>query len=422
MANLIFDPATGIVAPDTQAIREEVAQEWIDAFHEDGKPDLNVDSSAPAGQLIDALTAEIESKNADVLFVSEQLNPRVAEGRWQDALGFLYFLTRKKAEPTVVECQLTGLAGTVIPFGSLVTSVDGVKLYAQRAIPLGADGTGQGYFQASLPGPVDVAAHTVTQITTITPGWDSVDNDAAGVTGRDVETRADFEARRAASVAKNAHGSAVALEGALNDLSGFQGVLDCRVLENVGPVNQVQYGVTVPAHGVMVCIFGGNDAEIARIIYEKKGGGADTGYFSDPMLGNATVRHIATDYSNAVYNYRILRPYLENFYIKVTLYAPKTRSDSQAILTKALIADFTGTDSHTLQPRVGLAQTVLSTRFAHAISATNAADGLLDVKIALSTGAMPGAGDLAWADVLDIPGDIEPTFSAQNILFVESAS
>ena len=420
-SDLIFDPATGLQAPDTQAIREDVAAEWIDAFHEDGKPDLDVDSSTPAGQLVDALTAEIEAKNADMLFVSEQFNPRIAEGRWQDALGFIYFLTRKKAEPTVVQCRVTGLAGTVIPFGSQVISIDGVKLFAQRAVTIGDDGNGQGFFQCAVPGPTDVAAHTVNQITTITPGWDTVDNDAAGVTGRDTETRADFESRRAASVAKNAHGSAVALEGALNDLGGFAGVLDVKVLENIGTPDQVQYGVTVPGHGVMVCIFGGKDEDIARIIYLKKGGGADTGYFSNPvMLGNTTVTYTAIDYNNAVYNYRIMRPSLKNFYIKVTQYTPKVRSDSEDIITRALVSDFTGTNSHTLNPRVGLAQTVLSTRFAHAIAATDAKDSLLDVKIAVSDGAMPDEDDAAWVDVLDIPGNIEPTFVAANILFIRN--
>ena len=100
--------------------------------------------------------------------------------------------------------------------------------------------------------------------------------------------RFDYEARRAESVAKNAHGSAAAIYGSLHDLSGVSGVIDVQVLENVGPYPVVKHGVTVPGHGVTVCIFGGKDEDIAKVIYEKKDAGCDTG-------GNTTVVHHADD-------------------------------------------------------------------------------------------------------------------------------
>jgi hypothetical protein len=127
---LTFDPATGLNAPDTADIRTEVAADWTEAFAEEGKPALDLDSSAPAGQLIDAEVAEIEAKNADMLFLANQFNPKTAEGRFKDALGFIYFLTRKKDEPTVVVCQVSGLNGTAIPYGALVRNDDGHMLFA----------------------------------------------------------------------------------------------------------------------------------------------------------------------------------------------------------------------------------------------------------------------------------------------------
>jgi hypothetical protein len=419
-ADLIFDPELGLIAPDTETVRTAVAGDYITAFKQDGKPDLDVDPTTPAGQLVDAETAEIQAKNADFLLLANQFDPNVAEGRWQDALGHIYFLERKIAQPSVAQCQVTGAAGTVIPFGSIVTSTGGVKLYAQRAITIGADGNGQGYFQCSLPGPTPLPADSVTSITTTVPGWDTVNNAAAGVTGRDTETRADFEARRAASVAKNAHGSRAALEGALSDLGGQAGVIDCKVMENVGPANNVQYGVSVPAHGVMVCIFGGLEADIARTIYLKKGGGADTGYFSQPnMLGNTTIQHIAANEGGAVYNYRILRPYLTNFFIKVMLYSPNVRPDTRTVIGAALVSDFNGNNGFTLNPNIGLAQTVLAERFSSAVRATGAKDALLDLRIALDSGTgIPDTNNAAWVNVVNIPGSVEPTFTAGNILFV----
>ena len=124
MSQLTFDPKLGLVAPETESIREAVQSDWQGAFR-DVDVELNVEPSTPAGQLVDAETAEIEAKNAELLFLSNMFNPKVSEGRWQDALGYIYFLTRKIAQPTVVECSVTGLMGTTIPYGAMAQSTDG---------------------------------------------------------------------------------------------------------------------------------------------------------------------------------------------------------------------------------------------------------------------------------------------------------
>jgi uncharacterized phage protein gp47/JayE len=407
---LSFEPATGLHAPDTGEIRESVARDWQDAFHEDGKVDLDVDPSAPAGQLVDAETAEIEAKNAELLYLANQFNPRVAEGRWQDALGYIYFLRRKKDEPTVVVCRVTGAAGTVVPYGAVVRNDDGHTLICNRSVAVGEDGTAETTFRCVRTGPIDIAAGSVNSIVTVTPGWDTVGNAEAGVAGRDLETRADFEARRYASVAMNAHGSTAALYGALNNLSGFAGVIDVQVLENIGPDPVVKYGVTVPGHGVTICIFGGQDTDIARIIYEKKDAGCDTG-------GNTEVSHAAPEYAGALYTYRILRPKTVNFWVRVTLAgsdAPLSPAVVQAI-RNAVLSDFRGENPHTLMPRVGLAQTVYAARFVHAVTALPGVVNLLTVGIALGTDEPSD-----YASVIDIRGDQEPVMSADNISIVEA--
>jgi hypothetical protein len=114
-ADLTFDPALGLVAPDTEAIRATVADDYVRAFRQEGKPDLDVDPTTPAGQVIDAETAEIQAKNADFLLLASQFDPNVSEGRWQDALGHIYFLERKIAQPTVAQCQVTGCSQFLNP-------------------------------------------------------------------------------------------------------------------------------------------------------------------------------------------------------------------------------------------------------------------------------------------------------------------
>lgn len=397
---LNFNPDTGLIAPETAEIRETLAANWQAAFFEDDKPTLNVDSSTPAGQIIDAETAEVEAKNAEMLFLANQFNPRTAEGRWQDALGYIYFLTRKVAEPTVVTCQITGLRGTVIPYGAIVRNTDNYQLICNAAATIGDNGTAETTFRVVETGPVDIPAHSVTRIITVTPGWDTIDNEAAGAVGRDAETRAEFESRRYASVAANSHGSASALFGAIANISG---VLDVMVLENVGPDPVTKFEVEVPGHGVAICVYGGEDADIAETIYNKKNAGSATG-------GNTTVTHIAADFDNAVYEYRIVRPETVNFWVKVTLGSAPGETLSDNIIT-AVYQDFLGQNEHTQTARVGLAQTVYASRFYHAIMAVEGITNLAGVEIALTNDAPDD-----FSNMLVIAGDIMPVISSGNII------
>ncbi|MDR1921526.1 MAG: baseplate J/gp47 family protein [Candidatus Adiutrix sp.] len=407
MSRLTFNPLTGLVAPETADIRAEVAADWERAFSGEGLPPLNTEPPTPAGQLIDAEVGEIEAKNADVLYLANQFNPRVAEGRWQDALGFIYFLTRKIDEPTVVACQLTGLNGTAIPYGALAQSADGFYLICNHAVTIGSNGAAETTFRCAQTGPIEIAPHSLRTIITTVAGWDSIDNAAAGVVGRDRETRAEFEARRFNSVAANAHGSVSALYGALADLNG---VLDVRVLENIGPAPVVKYGVAVPGHGVTVCIYGGEDADIAEIIYRKKDAGCDTG-------GNANIVYEAADYSDAVYQYKIMRPTPVNFWLKVVLGAGTSLTPAlTAAIKTALVDDFYGRNSASSNPRVGLAQTVYASRFYIAVMS------LPDVRDLHSIQAALGAGASGYADVITINGNQEPVFSVDNITVTVQAA
>ena len=405
-SRLIFDPNMGLYSPDTSLIREVVVEDWKQAFLDPDLPPLDTEPTTPAGQLIDAEVAEIEAKNAEILFLSNQFNPRVAEGRWQDALGHIYFLERKLDEPTVVTCQLTGLKGTVIPYGALVQSLNGNTLICNRSVTIGTSGTVETTFRVSVTGPIEIPARSVVTITTTIPGWDTIDNAAAGAVGRDLETRTEFEARRAASVAANAHGSTGALYGSIANIPG---VLDVQVLENIGPDPVVKYGVTVPGHGVTVCVYGGEDKDIAEAIYRKKDNGADTG-------GNTTIVHTAADYSNAVYEYRIMRPETVNFWIKVTLGVGGDLTPAMTeALKQAIFHDFNGLNDHSANSRVGLASTVFASRFYCAAMAVQGMKNIQEIQIALSA-SQPAAN--AYADVVTINGDREPVLSTANIIVV----
>ena len=399
MPLLSFDPAVGMVAPDTAVLRDAVAANWEQAFNTgDGSPVLDTEATTPAGQLVDAEAAYLAQTNAEIMYVASMFNPRTSEGVWQDALGYIYFLSRKVAQPTLVTVTCSGLQGTEIPAGAQMRDDDGVRYELTATVTIPAGGSVDGVFRCLEAGPIECPAGTLTTIVTVIPGWDAGANPAAGVIGRNRESQADFENRRYASVAKNSHGSVFSLQGALADLDG---VVDCTVLENTTSSTVTKHGVSIPSHSVAICIFGGADADIAETIYNKKDAGCGT-------TGSTTVTYIATDYGNATYNYEIVRPTPTDVHVAVEI--NRTDSTSATVeqdIKDAIIADFNGQDTNSGNVRVGLAQTLYASRFAVAVIKTAGVSDLVGITVALGTGT-PGAS-------ITIPGDVEPTISASDI-------
>lgn len=394
---VIFDPSTGLTVESAETVLNTIGADWQNAFSGGGLPPLDIDPATPAGQLIATQAALVHAKDTEILYLANQFNPLTAEGRWQDALGKIYFIQRKQAESTVVTCTVTGLYNTVIPAGSLVQNVDNYQLAALDDTTIPASGTAQIEFAVTETGPIEIAAGTVNKIITVIPGWDTVTNTAAGVLGRDEETQTEFETRRYASVAGNAHGSVSAIQGAV---SSVDGVLDCAVLENSGDTAQTIMGVSVAPHSICVSVYGGDGTDIAEAIYRKKDAGCGT-------TGNTSVSYVDPDFNNAVYTYDILRPTATAVSMTVTIKetdaTPNTIADD---IKAALIADFYGQGSNS---RVSMASTLYASRFYPVVIAAGATD-FVSLEVAIGGGAL--------ASYIDIDADVEPTLDDADITVV----
>lgn len=112
----------GLSVEQAETVRQTVANQWKQAFSVDeNTPELNTEPETPAGQLIDGMTALIVQKDNELLRLANMFNPMTATGVFQDSLGKIYFLDRKIAQSTTVTCTCSGLSGTQIPKGSIVT-------------------------------------------------------------------------------------------------------------------------------------------------------------------------------------------------------------------------------------------------------------------------------------------------------------
>lgn len=127
--------ATGVVLPAEADVLTGVQSDINQAFGGGVNPALNT----PQGQLSQSLTAIIGDKNNQIAEVANQVNPDYADGRWQDAIGRIYFIDRNPAEATAINVTCVGLSGTVIPVGAKVSDANG-NIYACTAagtIPTG---------------------------------------------------------------------------------------------------------------------------------------------------------------------------------------------------------------------------------------------------------------------------------------------
>lgn len=335
---------TGIVLP-TDAEILAGAQADIDAAFGGG---VNQAFNTPQGQLASSESAIVADKNSEIAYILNQIDPRYAMGRFQDAIGQIYFMTRKSATSTVVICTIGGVPGTYIPAGALALDTSQNVYQLLGAVNIGAGGTVSAEFANLATGPIACAAGTLTQIYQAIPGWDTITNPADGIPGTDVESPQAFELRRQNSVAANSHGTPDAIFAAVYAVSG---VLDCFVIDNPSG-NTVNYGSTnypLAPHSIFVAVVGGTAADIAQAIWQYK----DAGCNYNTAAGNGTVQTVTvydTRYSapQPAYSVSFLVPGNTAIYFAVNLAtATGLPSNYVTLVQNAIIAQFNGTNGAT---------------------------------------------------------------------------
>ena len=392
--SLVFT-STGITVPDETAILDGAISD-IDVAFGGG---LNRLLPSPQGQWATSLSSIVADKNAQIVQMSNNFNPDTADGIWQDALGRIYFLTRLAAQSTVVEVTVNGLVGTVIPAGTLVKDTNGNTYSFTSAVTIGDSGLATGEVQNIASGPIACPAGTLTQVFQSVAGFDTITNAADGTLGRDVETRADFETRRKASVAANAKGTP---ESIYANVFAVADVLDCYVLDNPtgSAVTKGSTNYSMLANSVYVAAVGGVDADIAKAIWQKKDLGCS-------MNGNTSVTvedQSGYSYPYPSYTVKFQRPTSLSIKFAVQVVANSSLPSNYSDLVKAaIVARFNGTDG-SARERIG--SYVYSSRYYGAIQSVSSLASILSVLIGTTT---------ANQTSLQIGIDQYPTISTSNI-------
>lgn len=450
----------GIIVPPTNEVLAGVQADMDSAFGGGLNPALET----PQGQLASSQTAIIDDKNAEFVYFSNQVDPLYSDGKFQDAIGRIYFITRKPATATVVTATLTGVAGAVIAAGALAQDTSGNTYVLTGDVTIGLGGTVDGQFENIVTGPIACPADTLIQVYQAVAGWDAINNDNAGTIGRDVESRADFEYRRRNSVALNGRGTPQAIYANVFEVDN---VLDVYAIDNpagrasfVGSIsgttltissllvgslslNHEISGVGISAGTKIVAIGGGNtytvnisqtvsstdmtagnvligasnyplvpnsvyaavvgglDADVAQAIWDKKDTGCD-------YNGNTTVTvidDVGYAYPQPSYTVKFERPAALPIKFEVSIVDdPTLPTDIVSRIKNAIITRFNGSDGGTRE-RIGAS--VYASRYYSAVATS--ADNVSIINILIGTGVVN-------LTIIPVGIDQNPTINESDIV------
>jgi len=320
---------TGI---QTTTLDEYVAllnQAFINALGDN----VNLDPQTPQGQLIGLLAESFTESDQGVVDVGNSYSFKQAVGIALDSVVANLNLTRNPEIKTIVECDLTGVAFTVIPAGSKAKDSQNNEFSLLSTVQLNVSGTASGSFEAVDEGEIFIEADTLNQVATAVNGWETVNNPADGVTGRDIEENLTLRTRYQNSVTVNALGYKSAIDAALKAIPD---VTDARVFDNFTSVDKVVEGVTLLPHSIGASVLGGDVNDIALTLALKNSEGTN-------FTGSTVVPVV--DFTNAI-NFEVR--FFETAEVEITIELNITTdntypSDGDAQITQNLLDYFEGT-------------------------------------------------------------------------------
>lgn len=389
----------GFIAPQESQILSAIKADISNAFG----GGLNPADETPQGQLAVSMAAIVGFANDTFLDIVNQVDPAFAAGRMQDAIARIYFLERNPAEPTVVQATCTGAAGTVIPVGALARTANGDTYACTQEGVIPSTGSIILPFANTVPGPTPCAPGALSTIFRAINGWDSVTNVNEGVPGRNVESRDEFEERRAASVALNAVGTLPAIRAAVLNVPD---VLDVYATENPTGAPVTIGGVSLAAHSLYVAVVGGAAEAVARAIWTKKNPGC-------AYNGGTTVTVVDDNsgyeppYPSYDVTFQIPDPLAIKFAVTLAD-GPNVPSDAATLVQQAILGAFIGLDGGS---RAKIGATVYASRFYCVVAALGPWVRIVEILVGTTTAdAASVAVDIDQVPTLDV-ADISVTLA-----------
>lgn len=322
MANYDYITASGVIVPDTAAVKTEVEAEYKQIFGDD----FVVDPSTPQGVLVAAEVTARQNVVRNNAELANQINPNYAGGVFLDAIWALTGGARLPATPSVVTATLSGVAGTVVPSGSLARTAAGDQFQLVETVTIGAGGSVSGTFQSTTLGAIAIGANSLNVVVSGVLGWETVNNPTAGTVGTATESDAASRIRRRQLIGLQSRSVAASVMAAV---SATTGVGSMTFLENTAATTQTISGVSLVAHSVWCCVDGGTDLDVASAILRSKSAGSN--------FNGAVTQSVTDSVSGQAYTVRFDRPTAVPMLIRVTVRANSSVANPTAAVRDAIM-------------------------------------------------------------------------------------
>tara|TARA_R110002126_G_scaffold210876_1_gene357374 strand:- start:251 stop:1396 length:1146 start_codon:yes stop_codon:yes gene_type:complete len=230
--------------------------------------DLSIE--APDGQLLEIISFELGQAWSELNLVYNSYNPEVAVGAGLRNIGLITGLPFGAATRSQATVDLIGVAGTVVPIGSIVSDVDGNQFTTSfnAIIPASVQAI------ATVSGPINVDANALINIVSPVTGWTSITSQTGRIGSR-AQTEVEYRNLRNRTVLRNF----IAVEEVIRArLMEDLGIGQVTILNNDDPSISLPDGT--PPNTIHVTVGEIDpiitDEDIAQIILLTKGLGCPT--------------------------------------------------------------------------------------------------------------------------------------------------
>jgi uncharacterized phage protein gp47/JayE len=245
---------------------------------------FSVDPETAQGQLIGLLALAFEQSDNSIIDMFNGTDIYSATGIQIDYIASNLGIFRKAAVNSEVICEVTGVSGVVLPVGALAEDISGNKYKLKEQVTIPPTNSTTGVFVCQTEGAVSIPANTVTKITEVIQGWETINNSTAGIVGRSEESDSELKKRYISSVSNNSVSQLASIKSCL---SSIEDVKQVEVVQNDEDIPVIVKGLSLPAHSITPVVLGGSDQDIITCIGQKKPVGIKTngdisGQYLDP--------------------------------------------------------------------------------------------------------------------------------------------
>lgn len=247
-----------------------------------------------------------------------------ASGTALDNVGMYLTITRRPATKSKTIIKIYGDDGIVIPKGFKVGTKKGVVFETLEDATIN-NGSVDVYVESIGAGKENnVDKETITEILNPALGVDKVINIEASVGGLNTETDNEFRERYKKSYSRVGGATVPAITAALLDIDK---VVDCEVRENV----TMETIDGIPPKSVACFVYGGEDKDIAKTIYDNKAAGIQA--FGETVID-------ITDEKGALHHIGFTRAKVEEIFVKLKIKKDKDYKGDDAV--KRAIINYIG--------------------------------------------------------------------------------